>query len=322
MTDTTAPGTPTPTTPAPKKKRSVGGLILRLFGVLVLLFVLTLAGLYFFRNTLVRAGVVRGGYYATDQTTALEAADLAIFGGTLDLSTLKIANPAKSGYKEPNFLSMKSCNVNVDSGTFLSNKIVVKEIKIDGLEIFLEQNGAKNNLAEIMDIIKAKTSAASPAAGSSTAPQSPGRSLAITHLSLKNTKVHLRGILSMDLNLGDIQIDDPTNPDGRPMKIADVIAKVLLNVAQQIVNNPQLPADFKNGLKDVTKLVDDLKGNLNKGLKDVSKNFENLGKDGGKGLQDAAKGLENMGKDGGKGLQEMGKGLQNLIPGQKPATKP
>jgi hypothetical protein len=310
MTDTTTPGTPTPSpTPAPKKKGSLGKLLLRLFGVLVILVVVALAGLYLFRNTFVRRGVVYGGEFATGQTTALDAADLSVFGGTLDLSTLKIANPANSGYKEPQFLTMKSCGVGVDSGTILSDTIVVKNIDISGLEIFLEQNGAKNNLAEIMDIIKTKSPAASTAPANTS--QASGRNLKINRLTLKGTKVHLRGIVAMDLDLGDIQIDDPTNPDGRPMKIADVISKVLLHVAQQIVNNPQLPGDFKNGLKDVSKLVDGLKGNLDKGLKDLSKNLENMGKDAGKGLQDAS-----------KGLQDMGKGLQNLIPGQKPATKP
>jgi hypothetical protein len=314
MTDTTTPGTPTPTTPptpAPRKKRSLGRLILKLFGVLVILLVIALAAVYFLRNTFVRSGVIYGGQYATDQTTALDAAELSVFGGNLDLSSLKIANPSKGSYKEPEFLTMKNCAVQVDAGTLLSNTIVVDNIHISGLEIFLEQNGAKNNLAEIMDIIKKKTSAADAApAGSSAAPQSPGRNLKINHLVLANTKVHLRGIISMDLDLGPIQIDDPTNPDGRPMKIADLIGKILLNVAQQIVNNPQLPGDFKNGLKDVSKLVDGLKGNLDKGLKDMTKNMGDLGKDPGKNLQDAS-----------KGLQDMGKGLQNLIPGQKP-TKP
>jgi hypothetical protein len=321
MTDTTSPGTPapaTPPTPAPKKKRSLGRLVLKLFGVLVLLIIVGLAAVYFLRNTFVRSGVVYGGQYATDQTTALEAAELSVFGGNLDLSTMKIANPANGGYKEPQFLTMKDCAVQVDTGTLLSNTIVVDNIHISGLEIYLEQNGAKNNLAEIMDIIKKKTSAADTGtAGSPNTPQAPGRSLKINHLVLANTKVHLRGIISMDLDLGPIQIDEPTNPDGRPMKIADVIGKVLLHVCQQIVNNPQLPGDFKNGLKDVSKLVDNLKGNLDKGLKDLSKNLGNV-----KNLQEAGKNLENLGKDGTKGLQDMGKGLQNLIPGQKPATKP
>jgi hypothetical protein len=268
--------------------------------------------LYLMRNTLIREGVVRGGEYATDQKTALDSADLSFAAETLGLNGLKIANPPTGNYKEPQFLTMKDCAVKVQTNTLLSDTIVVDNIHISGLEIYLEQNGAKNNLAEIMDIIKKKSPAASTApAGSSSAPQSPGKNLKINRLVLANTKVHLRGIVSMDLDLGPIQIDDPTNPDGRPMKIADVISKVLLHVAQQIVNNPQLPGDFKNGLKDVSKLVDGLKGNLDKGLKDMSKNLENMGKDAGKGLQDAN-----------KGLQDMGKGLQNLIPGQKPATKP
>jgi hypothetical protein len=94
------------------------------------------------------------------------------------------------------------------------------------------------------------------------------------------------------------------------MKIADVMVKVLLHVSQQIVDNPMLPGEFKNGLKDVSKIVDSLKGDLLK--------------DGGKGLQNALSNLPDLSKDAGKSVQDVTKGLQNLIPGNKPqpATQP
>jgi len=304
MTD--SPATPTP---APRK-RSLLKIIFRLFGLLVLLVVLGLVALYFMRNTLVRAGVVRGGQYATDQTTLLDAADLSLAAGTLDLSQLQISNP--TGYKELKFLALKNCNVSVDTGSLFSNTVVVNQIDISGLEIFLEQNGAKNNLGELLDIMKKKSPAAStaPASGNSSAPSSPGKQLKIGKIRLASTKVHLRGLVSLDLDLGTIEMDDPTNPDGRPMKIADVMVKILLHIAQQIVENPKLPADFKNGLQDVTKLVDNLKGTLSK---DVGKN-----------LQDALKNVPDLGKDAGKNLQDLGKNLQNLMPGNKsqPASQP
>jgi hypothetical protein len=262
------------------------------------------------RNTLVRAGVIRGGTYATDQATLLDAADLSLTAGTLDLSQLHIGNP--TGYKEPKFLIMKTCNVSVDTGSILSNAIVVNQIDISGLEIFLEQNGAKSNLGELLDIMKKKSPAASsaPASGQSSAPSSPGRQLKIAKLHMASTKVHLRGFVNLDLDLGPIEMDDPTNPDGRPMKIAYVMVKILLHIAQQIVDNPMLPADFKNGLKDVSKIVDGLKGDL---LKDGGKGLQNA-------VKDATKQLQDIGKDPGKSLQ----GLQNLIPGNKPqpATQP
>jgi len=313
MTD--SPATPTPT-PSPKR-RSLVKIILRLFGILVLLVVIGVVALYFMRNTLVRAGVVRGGQYATDQTTLLDAANLSLAAGTLDLSQLQISNP--NGYKEPKFLAMKNCNVSVDTGSLLSSTVVINQIDISGLEIFLEQNGAKNNLGELLDIMQKKSPAAStaPASGNSSAPSSPGKQLKINKIRLASTKVHLRGLVSLDLDLGTIEMVDPTNPDGRPMKIADVMVKILLHIAQQIVDSPQLPSDFKNGLQDVTKMVDNLKGTLGK---DVGKNLQEALKN----VPDLGKGVPDLGKNAGQNLQDLGKNLQGLIPGNKsqPATQP
>jgi hypothetical protein len=316
MTDTPTPPAPAP---APAKKRSWGRFILRSFLVLLLLIVIAVGILFFSADSLVRAGVVRGGEYATDQKTALELAKLSFFGGSLDLSKLDIQNlqdSAKS-YKEPNILTMQACNVVVDPGSLLTNTIVVKSIDIRGLEVTLEQNGMKNNLSDLMEIIKKKTPAAATPASqqASTQPDAPGRQLKIEKLRMTGTKVHLRGMLKMDLDLGPIALDDPTNPDGRPMKIADLMSKILIHVAQQIVNNPQIPADFKNGMKNVSALVDSMGKDLQKGLNDATKGLQ----DAGKNLQDASKGLQ----DAGKNLQDAGKGLQNLLGGNKPpATKP
>ncbi len=296
MTDSPAtPASPNPVTPgAPApKKRSVGKIIKRTVLALLLILVVGIVVLYLMRNSLVRAGVMYGGKYATEQETLLDAADLSL-GGTLDLSQLQINNP--TGYQGP-FLKMKACNVKVQPGSLLSSEVVVESIAISGLDITVEQNGMKNNLAELMDIMKKKSPAASaaPAAGGSSAPPaSPGKQLKITCIDLAATKVHLRvsGLVpfNLDLDLGPIHLDDITNPDGRPMKIADVIVKVLLHVSQQITqeiaNNPKIPNELKNGLKDVTALVDNLKGNLNKSLKgglgkvlkDATKNIPDLGK--------------------------------------------
>jgi hypothetical protein len=311
MTDTPASQTPPPPAAPAPKKRSLGSRLLLLVGILVVLLIIGLVVLYLARNSLVRIGVEKGGQYATSQTTSLQNADLNLIGGSLNLAQLLIANPTgkEYGFKEPTFLTMKSCDVLVDSGSLLSNTIVVDKIMIDGLEITIEQQGAKNNLSILMDIMKQKSAAASPRgtasapAPKSNAPDSPGKGLKINQILLTNTKVHLRGLVPAELKLGNISIKDPSNPDGRPMKIADVMVTVLLNVAQGVVGDPQLPPEFKSGLADVGNFVNTLK------------------------LPDITKGLGGVSSQAGKAVDDLGKGLGGLIPGlgggtTKPATKP
>jgi hypothetical protein len=313
MTDTPAsPTPPTPVAPSPKK-RSLGRLLLRLCGILVVLVIVLLLGVYFARNYIVRVGVQQGGQYATAQTTTLLGADLNVFGGSLNLSQLLIANPTSAGFKEPTFLTMKSCDVLVDPGSLATKTIVVDKIMIDGLELTLEQQGAKNNLAVLLDIMKQKSAAASPRgtasapAPKSTAPESPGTALKINEILLTNTKVHLRGLVPTELKLGNIRIKEPTNPDGRPMKIADVMVTVLLNISQGIVGSPELPKEFKDGLGSVSQFVDSLK------LGDVGKQ--------------AGQAVQGVTSQAGNAIDDLGKGLGGLIPGlggstSKPATKP
>jgi len=220
-------------------------------------------------NPLVRARVADGGTRATGQSTTLDSANLSLLGGSLDLAGLAIANPA--GYSTPRFVTMKSCNIKVQTGSLMGSTVIVDEIAIDGLELTLEQNGLKSNLAEVLDVIQKQTSAGSapPQAGKPSAQSSPpsqaaapGKQLKISALRLSGTKVHVRAGLEMTLDLGPIELKDPTNPDGRPMKIADVFGKVLINVAQQIAKNPQIPGNLKDSLKNVNKLMGDLPKNL------------------------------------------------------------
>jgi hypothetical protein len=327
-------------TPAPVRRRSLGKLLVKIVAALVILVVVGLGVLYMMRNSLVRAGVIRGGEYATDQKTGLTAADLSFGSHSLLLSQLDIANIDNANkFREPKLLVMKECLVDVDTWSLLGTEATVNEIRITVLEITIETNlNLKNNLADLMEILKKKSPATNAPPGTpgggnagSAPAESPGKKLRIAKLKLDGTKVHLRGLVSHDLDLGPIEMLEPTNPDGRPMKIADVVAKVLLHVAQQIINDPKITAldpRIKDSMKNVQALVDtlgkDLQKDLRKNLGDVTK----IGQDAQKAIQDLGKNLSDPSKDAGKsiqdaqkGLQDAGKSLQGLIPGNK-TTQP
>ena len=239
-------------------------------GVLVVLIVVFWL---FFLNGAIRIGVEKGGMYATDRTTTLNAANLSIRNGTLDLSSLSMDNP--KGYSMPVFLNLKECKVTVQPSSLLAGTVNVPEISMDGLEITLEQNGLKNNLAEILDVIQRKTSAGNTT-GNTQGASSPGKKLQIGVIRMTGTKVHIKAVTEMTLDLGPIEIKDPSNPDGRPMKIADVIGKVLISVAKQIADNPQVPGGLKDGLGSVNKLFGDSGKQLQGGLNDATKGLQDM----------------------------------------------
>src|SRR4051794_27276635 len=102
MTENTAIPTPAPQSPepaaAPAKKSSLAKKLLRLALVLMFLVVIGLVLVWLNLNTFVKMGVIRGGKYATEQETGLNAANLAFSQGTLTLDALDIANP--KGYSD------------------------------------------------------------------------------------------------------------------------------------------------------------------------------------------------------------------------------
>jgi hypothetical protein len=308
MSENTATPAPAPIPAAEKPKAGPGKKLFRAAVALVIVLVLVALLVFLNLNSLVRAGVIRGGHYATDQNTDLKTADLSLSQHTLVLDSLDIANPA--GYSAPKLLTMKNCSVSgVEPGSIFSDTVVIDEIAIQGLEITLEQNGAKNNLSEIIDIIQKKTAAAQT--GAATTPDAgktpPGKKLRINKLNLAGTKVHVRANLgapfALDLDLPALSITDPTNPDGRPMKIADLVGTVLLHLSKQIVENPQIPGNIKDSMKNVEALVNNLRGELDKNVKVFTQ-----------GLQDAARNLDPKAlQDAGKGLQDAGKNIGNLL---------
>ncbi len=302
MTDTPANLPPssnssTPVSPGPtppRKKASLGKKLFRLFAVLFLLFIAVLLILFLNINTLVKMGVVRGGKYATEQETVLQAANLSLAGGALQLNSLDISNPPNSGYTTPKFLSMKDFQITLQSSSVFTHTVIIDSIAIQGLDLTLEQTGGKNNLSEIMAIVQKNTASTGDASKSS-----PGKELKIGKLSLVGTKVHVRSgaplNISLDLDLPPLTIEDPTNPDGRPMKIADLLGTILLQLSKEIVDNPAIPGGIKDSMKNVTALVGNLRGQLDKNAKVLGKDFQGAAKNmDAQGVKDAEK---NAAKD-------------------------
>lgn len=256
----------------------------------LLLIVVVLAIVYFSIDSIIRSKVVAAAHDTTGQTTTLDAAKLSIMGGKLTLSKLDIANP--KDFSMPQFLQMGSCSVTVNTGSLLSNKVVVPEILIDGTTLTLEQlgpdKGFKNNLNEIINYVQKQRGQAEAKPATATGEAGKSKELEITKLKLTNTKlvVKMLGAKDLALDLGPIELDHPTNPDGRLPKLADVIGKVLLHIASQAVNDQRIPGAFRDSLKNLDKFIQqDVVKNLQKSLGDVGKNLD-------QGLKDATKNLD------------------------------
>ncbi len=101
-------------------------------------------------DTIAKEVIERGGKYALGEDTTVETVELSPFNGQLKFSGLNIDNP--EGFeKHDQFLQIGDADFQVDTGTILSDLIVVDHATIDGLRINFEANGTTPNFQPILD---------------------------------------------------------------------------------------------------------------------------------------------------------------------------
>jgi len=253
-----------------------------LLAFVVLLIVAVVVGLLVI-DPIIRSKVESTTAQSVAQETHLAGANLKIMGQTLTLSGLTVANPA--GYKAPLFLEMKECVIAVQPRSLLTDTVVVDSITIDGLHLTMQQLAAKNSLNDVLAAIQAQR--AKNDAGTTGA---QSKNLAIHKITLTNTQVTMSidGLpgtkpIEFTATIPTMEIDDPMNPDGRMMKMADLSARVLMQIAQQAASDPQFTGAASAAISGSLKSVD-------QGLKSMQSTVQDTAKQ----LEQGVKGLGNL----------------------------
>jgi len=127
-------------------------MIKKLLMLVVLLVVVGLATVYFYRNALVEAAVEESGDYVLGVSTDLGSAGLDIRGGSVTLDNYSISNP--DGFEGENFLSLEHGLLDVNSGSILDDEVVIDSLVLEGFRLNLEQIDKKGNYLTILDNLK------------------------------------------------------------------------------------------------------------------------------------------------------------------------
>src|SRR5690554_6816935 len=94
-------------------KKILIGLLAVVLVVVIAVVVLVVVGVSQIDN-LLKAGIERGGTYATGVSTTVDDVDVQLRKGTLDLSGLVLANPP--GFDTPHFLALAETGMALNSG--------------------------------------------------------------------------------------------------------------------------------------------------------------------------------------------------------------
>ena len=107
-----------------------------------------------FADRAIKIGIETAATKALDVGVDVKDVDLSILGGSLSLQELVINNPP--GYAHDNLLVLNKARVAVNIKSLMSDTVNIKEIKLDGVNIVMEQKGLTSNLQDIIKNIQKK----------------------------------------------------------------------------------------------------------------------------------------------------------------------
>ncbi|HIJ70687.1 MAG TPA: AsmA family protein [Planctomycetes bacterium] len=272
------------------KKVLVKILVVILVLVVVLAIFVNLLG-----DRLLKAGIETAATRELGVGVTVEDASLALFGGTLDLRSLAINNPA--GYEHPTLLELGSAHVEVDVKSLLSDTVKIKDIKLDGVTAVVEQKGLSNNLNTVLAGIPSKEKQDDKSAEA----KKPGKKLQIANLEVSNVKVKVKLLPipgkadTVELTLAPIRM---TNLGGeQKLDTAKLTSKVLTAIAKGVAKQgtdvlpTEIVGPIKSTLTDQGALVVETGKKVLEESKDLGEDIIEKGKGIGEGAVDAIKGI-------------------------------
>ncbi len=263
--------------------------------IVVILIILVAALVHLFGNRALKAGIETAATKTLNVAVSVGDVDLSITGGKLGLQNLVIANPPD--YQHEKMLELKDAKIEVDVWSLLSDTVKIKEIKLDGANVVLEQKGFSNNIKDVIKSIPAKQEQTS---------EPSGKKLHIDNLEITNTTVNVKLLPipgkadTLTLKLAPIKMTN-LGKDNK-LDTAALADKVLLAIVSGIARQgaDKLPKEMIGSLVSELKRLKSLTGTLLEGGgeiletgKDAGKGALEAGKDAGKTATDAVKGLFN-----------------------------
>ena len=118
--------------------------------IVVLLVLIVVGGIVgsFFLGPIVKTGMETVGPKITQVSIQVDAVNLSLLTGSASIKGLVVGNP--EGYKAPQAISIGTAAVGLNPFSVLSDKIIIRSVRVDAPEITFEGNPfSGNNLSKI-----------------------------------------------------------------------------------------------------------------------------------------------------------------------------
>ncbi len=269
-----------------KKRNKV---LLIVFDAIVVLVVVVVILVNLFADRAVKIGIETAATKTLNVGVTIDELDLSILRGKLALQNLIIKNPP--GYQHDKLLQLKNASIAVDVRSLLSDVVNIKEIKLDGAEVVLEQRGVSGN--NIQDVIKSIPSGPE----SETKAEPSGKKLHIDTLEISDITVKVKLLPipgkadTRTLKLAPIKMTD-LGGDNK-LDTAALTGKILVAIAKGVAEQGVgiLPDEMLGAMKSTLTQTAQLGKEVLKTGEDLGKDVIKKTEDIGKGLTEGLKGL-------------------------------
>ena len=291
----------------PKKKKSLLVRILNVFAVLILILIILVAALLIFLDKIVKTTVTTVGPEVTGTPMALAEFDSSLFNGEVTVTGLAVGNP--DGYQSPAALAFDSLYIKINNESLLTDKIIVEEVIVDGLQVDYEiQSGldfgslfsgnfgdfahSESNLTRILENVEAfaqrmsagKTDDADGAeqvpAEETPSEEASTKEVVINHILVKNTTISFSSAMlntSVAIPMPDFEITE-TEETSYADVISTFFQELYTNVIEAVAiylrdNSLQLASAIGEGISDISSTVAEQAGNITSA---VGEQFDNI----------------------------------------------
>ncbi|MBA7693720.1 hypothetical protein ES703_102309 [subsurface metagenome] len=269
---------------------------------IIILVVIAIVAINLYADRAVKWGIETAGTKTLGVDVKLDNANLGILSGTLGLKKLIIDNPKE--YKSQHLLELSNGNIQVRIGSLLSDVVEIKQIKLDGVDIVLEQKDVRsNNLQDILKNISKNLPKTEQ-------PEESQQKLHIETLEISNINVELLpipGIVdSIPLSLETIKMTDlgGDNKLSTPQLVMVILVAISKGIAQQGAG--VLPDDIIGPLNISLSQLDQLSQTLLKEGQEILKTGGDIGKE-----------AKEIGEDLGKEVKDITEGIKGLLKPKK-----
>lgn len=263
--------------------------------VAAVLLVLLGTGFYLIGEQMIKSQIESAAGKALGVIVSIDDMDLSVFRGKIGIEKLTVQNPP--GYNHKNLLKLDSGSVTTSIASLMSDTVNIKQIKLDGLDLVIEQKGLTNNLQQVLtNLPKQKESETTVP---KTESKKKGKALHINELEITNITVQVKLLPlagkadTVTLKLAPIKMTDIGSD--RKINTAELSTKIIQVIAAGIT---------EKGIGVLPKnIINAVRSGLNKSLgmgKDITGQGRKVIEKGGDIGKTIVEGLEGIFKSGKK----------------------